>query len=128
MSELIDRRPSERGEGKLGGIIALLVFVAFCLAVWNVAPHYISFYNLRDEMIEICRLSRGPNPDEAIMDKLLRAVRAERLEDSIDRNNFKIETRDSSRTITLEYQVEGQVLPGWRRVFRFDTVVDEPFF
>jgi hypothetical protein len=127
MSEVI-RRPGERGEGRMGSMLALAAFVAFCMAAWNVAPVYMADYVLADRMVEICRIGRGGNPDDAIYERLLKAVREERLEDYIDRYNFKVETRDSSRRITLEYDRTYKVLFGWERTAHFYHQVDEPFF
>jgi hypothetical protein len=127
-SELI-RRPGERGEGRLSSLIALAAFVAFCMAIWNVAPVYMADYTLGDRMVEICRIGRGGNPDEAIMERLLKAAREEGLSpDYIDRYNFTIETRESSRRITLEYERTYKILPGWSRNQKFSRTVDEPFF
>lgn len=128
MSNELIRRPGERGEGRLSSIIALAAFVAFCMAVWNVAPVYMADYTLGDRMVEICRIGRGGNPDDAIMERLLKAVREEGLEDYIDRYNFTIETRDSSRRITLEYERTYKILFGWSRNQKFSRTVDEPFF
>jgi len=126
-SELI-KRPGERGEGRMSSIVALAAFLAFCMAVWNVAPVYMADYVIADRMVEICRIGRGGNPDDAIMERLLKAVREERLEEYIDRYNFKIETRDSSRRITLEYDRTFKVIFGWQRTVHFSHQVDEPFF
>lgn len=126
-SELI-KRPGERGEGRMSSIVALAAFAAFCMAAWNVAPVYMADYVIADRMVEICRIGRGGNPDDAIMERLLKAVREERLEEYIDRYNFKIETRDSSRRITLEYDRTFKVIFGWQRTVHFYHQVDEPFF
>ncbi|MGE0452568.1 MAG: hypothetical protein AB7O37_04770 [Vicinamibacteria bacterium] len=112
----------------MSSIVALAAFVAFCLAVWNVAPVYMADYVIGDRMVEICRLGRGMNSDDAILERLMKVVREERLEDYIDRYNFKIETRESSRRITLEYERTYKILPGWSRNQHFSRTVDEPFF
>ena len=122
-------RTRERGESKgFGGIISLAVFAAFCLALWNVAPPYIADYSLGDTMREICRLNRGLNPDDEIRSKLMRLVRDEKLDEFILKPDFVITTRENSRRIVLEYQREIQILPGWKRIFKFSHDVDQPFF
>jgi hypothetical protein len=118
----------ERGEGKLGGIVSLLLLAAFGYAVFNVAPPFMSDYTLKDNMIQICRLGRGANPDDVITDKLMRIVREEGLSDYIVPQDFKITTRESSRKITVQYERTLKVLPGYKRNFKFSHEIDEPFF
>lgn len=119
---------TQRGAGRLGGIISLAVFLAFCYAIWNVAPVYMADYTLGDKMVEVCRLHPGQSPEERIRDLLMRTVREEQLTPYINKADFKIQTRDNARRISLEYQREAKVLPGWVRTFKFSHEVDQPFF
>ena len=48
-------RKSERGEGKLGGLILLVVLLAGGLAAWHVVPVYYDHYDFVDKVNEICR-------------------------------------------------------------------------
>ncbi len=122
-------RTRETGESKgFSGIISLAVFAAFCLALWNVAPPYMADYSLGDKMRELCRLTKALNPDEEIREKLMKVVREERLEEFINKPMFVITTRENSRRIVLEYQREIQILPGWKRLFKYSHNVDQPFF
>lgn len=118
----------ERGEGKMGGMLSLAAFLAFCYAVFNVAPVYMADYNLGDKMLEICRLSRGLNPDEKIQELLMGAVRDQGLDEYIPKGSFKVETKENSRRIRVEYERTVKILPGWVRTFKFDHDVDQPFF
>ena len=43
------RSNSERGEGKLGTIVGLLVFVGVLMAAWNVLPIFIADYTFGDK-------------------------------------------------------------------------------
>ena len=123
-----ERRTAQRGEGRLGGILSLAVFLAFCYAVWNVAPIYMANYNLGDKMVEVCRLHPSQANDERIRELLVRFVREQELTPYVPKEAFKIQTRDTARRITLEYEREGKVLPGWTRTFKFSHDVDQPFF
>jgi hypothetical protein len=116
----------ERGEGKLGGILSLALIAAFVYAVWNVAPPFMADFNLKDRMIQICRLGRGANPDEAITEKLMSVVKEEELTDFIGPRDFKITTRDTSRRIVLEYERTLKILPGFKKTWKFSHDVDEP--
>jgi len=122
-------RTRERGESKgFGGILWLAGLAAFFLAVWNVAPPYMGDYTLGDKMRELARLNKALNPDDEIREKLMKVVREEKLDDFINKPMFLITTRDTSRRITLEYQREIQILPGWKKIFKFSHDVDQPFF
>jgi hypothetical protein len=122
------RRTAQRGEGKLGGIISLGVFLAFCYALWNVGPIYLADYNLKDKMIEVCRLHPSQANEDRVRDLLMLFVREQQLTAYIGRADFKIAVRDTARKISLDYQRDGKVLPGWTRTFRFSHEVDQPFF
>jgi hypothetical protein len=118
---------NERGEGKLGGFIFLGVLIALAWAAWNVAPVYLSYYDLVDKVNEICRTPRyKANTDEKVMDMLMKEVRERRLDTWIGRENFIISTTETSRRIILGYERTAEVLPGWKRVFRFDFTSDQP--
>ena len=115
----------QRGAGKLGGIISLALLFAFGYAIWNVAPVYMADYTLGDKMIEVCRLRQT---DDDIRELLMRTVREEDLTQYINKADFKIQARDNKRRITVDYQREAKVLPGWVRIFKFSHDVDQPFF
>jgi len=122
------RIATQRGEGKLGGMISLALFLAFCYAAWNVAPVYMADYSLGDKMIEVCRLHPAQANEERIRDLLMLTVRDQELTPYINKADFKIQTRENARRISLEYQREAKVLPGWVRTFKFSHAVDQPFF
>jgi hypothetical protein len=118
---------NERGEGKLGGFIFLGVIIALAWAAWNVAPVYISHYDLVDKVNEICRTPRyKANTDEKILDMLMKEVRERRLDTWIGRESFSVSTTETSRRIILAYERTAEVLPGWKRIFRFDFTSDQP--
>lgn len=120
------RSRSEKGAGKLGSIVGLLLFGGVCLAAWNVVPVYIDNGVLQDKMTELARASRWNHPDEKILDLLMKHVREERLDGYIQRAQFKISTLDTSRRINLDYERPTQILPGWKYKFRFSIQVDQP--
>lgn len=119
---------TQRGEGKMGGIITLAVLAAFGYAVWNVAPVYMADFTLGDKMVEVCRLHPAQAPEDRIRDLLMRTVREEGLEDYIAKADLKIQTREANRRITIDYERKAKVLPGWVRTFKFHKEVDSPFF
>jgi len=121
-------RKSERGEGKLGGLILLVVLVAGGLAAWNVIPVYFAHYDFVDKVNEICRTPtykiRGG--DEGVKKLLMDEVSKRRLGTWIGPESFAVNTTSSSRQIQLYYEREVEVLPGYKRTFKFDFTADQP--
>jgi hypothetical protein len=117
---------SQRGEGRLSSIIWLVVFAALAWAGWNVAPAYIANFSLSDKMNEIARTPRGLKSDEKVLELLTKYVRTERLDAYIDPKMFQISTVETNRQITLEYDREVQILPGFKKVLHFSNKVEQP--
>ena len=120
------RVTSEQGEGKLSGLLWLAAFAALAYAAWNVAPVYFSNYSLQDKMVEVARLGRGINPDEKILDILMKEVGELDLQPYVQRSDFRLMTEEHRRRIWVEYDREAQVLPGWRKNFHFKIEADQP--
>jgi hypothetical protein len=126
------RRTRERGEGKLGGLIVLVLLLAVGLAAWNVGPVYYDHYELTDKVTEICRAPRhvtmrvGKGGDDAIMKMLMDEVSKRRLNEWIGPESFSVSTTDHSREIALYYERETEILPGWKHTFKFEFDVDQP--
>ncbi len=121
------RLRSERGEGRMGGFIFLGLIIALAYAAWNVAPVYMAHYDFVDKVNEIARTPKyRAGTDEKIMDMLMKEVRERRLDSWINRQSFQVSTTDTSRRIRLYYEREAEVLPGWKRLFKFDFTADQP--
>ena len=123
------RRLSEKGEGKLGGIIVLLAVLALGIAAWNTLPPYLDHYDFVDKVKEICRTPRYKlrgGGDDALMKMLMDEVRKRRLAEWIGPENFTITSSDTSRQIQLYYEREIEVLPGWKKNLKFEFTADEP--
>jgi hypothetical protein len=121
-------RKRERGEGKLGGLILLVVLVAVGLAAWNVVPVYYDHYDFVDKVNEICRTPayKARHGDETIKKMLMDEVVKRRLTTWIGPESFAITSSSSSRQIELYYERECEVLPGFKKVFKFDFKSDQP--
>ena len=122
------RRLSEKGEGKLGGIIVLLAILALGIAAWNTLPPYLDHYDFVDKVKEICRTPRYKlrGGDDALLKLLMDEVSKRRLQDWIGPESFTITTSDTSRQIQLYYEREIEVLPGWKKNLKFEFTADEP--
>ena len=60
------RSESERGEGRLGSIIWLLIVAGVLYASWNLIPVYYSNYNFADKATELARAPKYSHPDDRI--------------------------------------------------------------
>jgi len=117
----------EKGEGRVGGFIFLALMIALAWAAWNVAPVYLNHYDLQDKVNEICRTPRYKAPtEERILDMLMKEVRERRMDTWINRSSFRVSTTETGRRIILYYERSAEVLPGWKRVFKFDFTSDQP--
>jgi hypothetical protein len=124
--ETLHQDASQRGEGKLSGIIWLVVLAAVAFAAWNVGPVYFANYSLVDKMNEVARLPRH-NPDQKLQELLYKQGVVEfGLQMYVPQGSFKISTYEGGRTITNEYDREAEVLPGWKKVFHFENKVEQP--
>ena len=122
------RRTSEKGEGKLGGLILLVAVLALGLAAWNVAPAYFEFYDFKDKVNELCRTPKYKvrNGDEGIVKMLMDEVTKRRLGQWIGPESFTVSTTETSRQIQLYYEREVEVLPGWKKTIKFEFKADQP--
>ena len=121
------RLRSERGEGRMGGFIFLGLIIALAYAAWNVAPVYMAHYDFVDKVNEIARTPRyKAQTDDKILDMLMKEVRERRLDTWINRQSFQVSTTETSRRIRLYYEREAPVLPGWKKICKFDFTADQP--
>ena len=121
-------RRRERGEGKLGGLIMLVLLLAAGLTAWNVVPVYYDHYDFVDKVNEICRTPayKARKGDESIKEMLMSEVSKRRLGQWIGPESFLITSSSSSRQIELYYEREVEVLPGFKKTFKFDFKSDQP--
>ena len=123
-------RKSERGEGRMGGLILLVVLLAGGLAAWHIVPVYYDHYDFVDKVNEICRTPpyklRQPPGDEGIKKMLMDEVAKRRLGPWIGPESFTINTTPNARQIQLYYEREVEVLPGFKKTFRFNFSADQP--
>jgi hypothetical protein len=120
------RRSGERGEGRFGTFVGLAVLAAVVYAAWNVAPVYIANYTFQDKVIEMARAPVWSHPDAKIKDLLIQETQELGIDRYINRQQIKVETRDHGRRITVHYERQVKVLPGFQRVFKFDVEADQP--
>ena len=121
------RRMSERGDTRLGTLIFFVLLAAVGLAAWNLIPVYYAHYDLTDAVEEICRTpvykARTPR---IIKDMLLKEVRNREMEKWVFPDSFQVSKTDRNRRIQLQYEREVNVLPGWKKIIKFDYMAEQP--
>ena len=120
------RRKSERGQGRLGGLVFLVLIVAVGYAAWNVVPVYVAHYDFTDRVVEVCRMPKYKATDEELLKMLTDEVARRRLDPWIGPGSFEISTVDRGRRITLNYEREVVILPGWKKKLTFSFTAEQP--
>jgi hypothetical protein len=121
-------RKSERGGSTISNIFWLAVLLAALYAGWNIIPVYYEHYSLTDYMLEASRKHPSVNKDDVILNSLMRQVREMRMDAYVLPQNFRIQTRETSRMISVDYNREASVFPGVKRVFHMTYTADSPFY
>ena len=116
---------NDRGEGRLGTLVGLVLFVGVVLAIWNLAPVFWADYNFKDKLNEIARVGRHRSDDE-VLRMIMREVSENKLEAYVTGRTCKISTMETRRTIVCEYDRTVQILPGFNHTFHFKDEADQP--
>ena len=120
------RRGSERGEGKLGSLIWLVVVVAVIFAGWRLIPVYVAQYTFADKVVELARAPKYSHPDDRITQEIIKAAQENKLEAYVNERTCKINTLEVRRTIVCEYERTVEILPGFKKKFHFKNEADQP--
>ena len=120
------RSANERGEGRLGSIIWLLIVAGGAYAGWHLIPAYFSNYNFGDKVTELARAPKYSHPDDRIETELIKAAQENHLEQFIGPRTCKINTLEVRRVIICEYDRTVQILPGVSHKFHFKSEADQP--
>lgn len=120
----MDRR-GERGEGRVGLLIALVVFGVAIFSGVKIIPVRIAAYEFRDTMRDQCRFAAINRDDDAIRDKIL--AKAKELEIPLEKKNLRVERTKSEMIITARYEKPID-LKLTTYVYRFDHREKAPLF
>ena len=120
------RSGSEKGEGRIGTIIWLLIVAGVVYAAWQLIPVFFNNYNFSDKVTELARAPKYSHPDDRIETELIKAAQENHLEAYIGPKTCKINTMDVRRVITCDYERTVEVLPGVKHTFKFSPNADQP--
>ena len=96
------RRHGERGEGRVGALIALAVVgIAIFLGV-KIIPVRVAAYEFRDFCEQECRYAAVRKHDEQVRKRILE--KAEELEIPLDPKRLKLERTRSEMIVTASYE------------------------
>ena len=97
-------RRTERGEGKLKGIIILVVVVLAIYSAWKIVPAYVNEYQLSDKMQEQARFAVvNRYTEDQIRDNIFKVVQD--LDLPVKREAIKVVSTNAIVKISMEYTV-----------------------
>lgn len=103
------RRRSERGEGRLKGIIIVVTVVLAIYTAWKVVPVYVNEYQLSDKMQEQARYAVvNRYTEDQIRENVFKVIQD--LDIPAKREDIKVVSNNSVVKISLEYSVPVEVL------------------
>ena len=102
-------RRSERGEGRLKGIIIVVMVVLAIYTAWKVVPVYVDEYQLSDKMQEQARYAVvNRYTEDQIRENVFKVIQD--LDIPAKREDIKVVSNNSVVKISLEYSVPVDVL------------------
>jgi hypothetical protein len=131
MKSKVNASRSERGEGQIGSIVMLVVFILLALAAKNVGPIYWDNYQFEDKITEIAgRFPPNKDGDSRAMAAVKKAVEEAGLLPYLDPSTCTVTSaggigglRTVSCTYTREYSLFGS-----RKEKTFEVSISRPMF
>ena len=118
------RNRRERGEGKLGCLVGVILLLLAALIAYKMIPVKVKAADLRDAIQDEAK-SAGQNTDKQIMAAILR--RAQILELPVTEEQVRIDRAVNSIKIDVEYTVPVE-FPGYTHQWHFRVKTDNPIF
>lgn len=116
---------TERGEGRIGLLIAVALLGAGVFLGVKVIPVRVTAYEFRDFIQEECRFAATRHNDGEIVKRIMEKAQA--LQIPLDKRNLKLQRTTSEMIITAKYE-QPVDLKFTRYVFRFDHKEKAPLF
>lgn len=118
----------EKGEGRFGLVVGILVLLLGGFMIFNAAPVYFAHWALLDEMDNAALGPPNRAYDEVAHNKVWAAVEELSLDEYVAWDDIVIRTGAGKRRISVSYQREVQFLPGFKRMMDFDSEISQPVF
>jgi hypothetical protein len=121
----MSNRNSERGEGRIGLMLALaLLGVGIFLGV-KLVPVRVNAYEFKDFIQEECRFAATRNKDEEIAKRIFEKAEALRL--PLEKKNLRVKRTSAEMVISAKYQ-QTVDLKFTKYVYTFDHEERAPLF
>jgi len=122
---MFDRRNRERGEGRIGFLISLIVLGVAIFLGAKIIPVRISAYEFKDTLREEARYAAVRNDDKKVADRIMQ--KAAELEIPLKRKNLKLKRTTGEMIITAKYEhpIDLKVTT---YVYKFDEKEKAPLF
>jgi hypothetical protein len=118
-------RNSERGDGRIGFMIALALLGGGAFAAAKLIPVRINAYEFRDFIQEECRFAATRNHDEEIYKRIVDKAKELRL--PVDKKNIHMERTMHEMIISAKYE-QTIDLKVTKYVYKFDHEERAPLF
>ena len=125
MSVLIRRRHGERGEGRMGMIISLLLVIVIIYLGVKYVPVMINAYSFRDFIEEEARYAAIRKSDDDIRDRIYQKARDLTL--PVEKASIKIQRSRHEVTISINYTVPIET-PAFTHDWKFQERAVAPLF
>ena len=121
------RRRFERGEGRLKGILIVVVLVLGIYTAWKMVPPYVNDYQLADKMQEQSRYAMVNHfTEDQIRDNIFKVIQD--LDIPAKREDIKVVSNNSVVKISLNYSVPVDVLMYHRDIHFSPNSEDKALF
>ena len=118
-------RYAERGEGRVGFIITLALFLVGVFLAIKIVPVRVDGYQFRDVLREEARYAAVHRNDEAVMERILDT--AESMDIPLEKGNLKIRRSQVEIVISASYEKPVDLKFG-TYTYRFDSEQKAPLF
>ena len=121
----MNTRRRERGEGRLGLVIALALLGSGIFLGIKIIPVRVNAYEFRDFIQEECRFAATRNHDDEIRKRIVDKAKELRL--PLDKKNLRMERTTREMIISAKYE-QTIDLKVTKYVYRFDHEERAPLF
>ena len=125
INQPIGRRPGERGEGRLGFLITLIVVATAVFLGVKVVPVRVTAYEFRDVLREEARYGAVRDSDEVVAKRIME--KAAELELPLKKSDLKVSRTESTMIISASYE-QPIDLKLTTYVYRFRATEKAPLF
>lgn len=122
---MITKRNRERGEGRMGAVISLLILVCLIYLGFKYIPVMVNTYSFRDYMEEEARYAAIRKGDEEIRNRLYE--RARELTLPVEKSNIQVQRSRNEVTISVKYMVPIET-PVFTHRWEFSERASAPLF